>query len=74
MRISLDRRRQAEGFELLPEDVDELIDRATEHPFGTEFLMNGMLDSVAAAFSVHAFLVEAAREKVRDSQPPPAPN
>ena len=74
MRISLDRRRQAEGFEMLPEDVDELIDRATEHPFGTEFLMNGMLDSVAAAFSVHAFLVEAAREKVRDSQPPPAPN
>ena len=47
-----------------PEVVDALIDRAKKHPLGTEFLSQGSLDSVAAAFQAHAFTVEAARERL----------
>lgn len=42
-------------------EVDDLIRRAAGHPLGTDFLINGALDAVAATFSVHAFAVEAAR-------------
>ena len=48
-----------------PEDVDQLIDRAREHPLGIDFLQKGMLDSVAAIFGVHAFVVDSARDKLR---------
>jgi hypothetical protein len=48
-----------------PEVVEALIDRAKNHPLGTEFLSQGSLDSVAAAFQAHAFTVEAAREKLQ---------
>jgi inosine-uridine nucleoside N-ribohydrolase len=47
-----------------PHVVDALIDRAKSHPLGTEFLSQGSLDSVAAAFQAHAFTVEAARERL----------
>ena len=47
-----------------PEVVKALIDRARSHPLGTEFLSQGALDSVAAAFQAHAFTVEAARERL----------
>jgi len=50
-------------------EVLELIDRAEEHPLGTDFLVNGCLESVAATFGVHAFVVDKARE----SFPPPPP-
>ena len=46
-------------------EVNDLIARACVHRFGIEFLMNGYLGSVAAEFGVHAFTVEAARERVR---------
>lgn len=50
-------------------EVLELIDRAENHPLGTEFLVHGCLESVAATFGVHAFVVDKARE----SFPPPPP-
>ncbi len=46
-------------------DVVELIGAATRHPLGLEFLLEGNLGAVAAIFGVHAFTVEAARERLR---------
>jgi hypothetical protein len=43
------------------QEVDDLIRRASEHELGTEYLLQGALDSIAATFQVHAFVVEAAR-------------
>ena len=48
-------------------EVLELIGRAKNHPLGTEFLVHGCLESVAATFGVHAFVIDKARE----SFPPP---
>ena len=43
-------------------EVDALIQRASNHPLGTRFLIDGALDAVAATFNAHAFVVDAARE------------
>lgn len=43
-------------------EVESLIERARTHPMGTDFLVEGSLDAVAATFGVHAFTVERARE------------
>lgn len=54
-----------------PEDprlVDDLIARARRHPLGLEFLLTGLLGSVAIALGVHAFTVEAARARLRKEQ------
>ena len=48
-------------------EVLALIRRAEEHELGREFLTEGALDSVAATFGVHAFLVDAARERLAQS-------
>ena len=53
------------------EEVDELIRRASEHELGTEYLLEGALDSVAATFQVHAFVIEAARAALQASDRPP---
>ena len=53
------------------EEVDDLIRRAAEHELGTEYLRDGALDSVAATFQVHAFLVEAARAALSAKGQPP---
>ncbi len=45
-------------------DVLALIRRAEEHDLGRDFLAEGALDAVAATFGVHAFLVDAARERL----------
>ena len=45
-------------------DVDSLISRAGQHELGVDFLKTGSLDAVAAMFEVHAFVVDAAREKI----------
>lgn len=47
-----------------PSEIDRLLAAARSHPLGVEFLMNGYLGSVAVTFGVHAFAVEAARERV----------
>lgn len=46
------------------EDVDALIRRARQHELGTEFLLLGAQDAVAATFGVHAFVVDAARDRL----------
>ncbi len=48
--------------------VDDLIARARKHPLGIEFLRDGLLGSVAAAFGAHAFTVEAARQRLHDEK------
>jgi len=54
-----------ERFQPTPEEVDALIARAADHPLGIEFLRDGMLDSVAAIFEVHAFVVDHARDRLQ---------
>jgi hypothetical protein len=48
-----------------PEDVEALIERARTHPLGLPFLERGALESVAAIFGVHAFVVDSARDRLR---------
>ncbi|MBZ0268385.1 hypothetical protein K8I85_09540 [bacterium] len=48
----------------VPEQVEALIRRADGHALGTEFLRHGALDAVAATFGVHAFVIDAARERL----------
>jgi hypothetical protein len=43
------------------DEIDDLLRRAAAHELGTDYLQRGALDSVAATFQVHAFVVEAAR-------------
>ncbi len=57
-------------FSPRPEDVTSLIDRAEKHPLGTDFLLQGALDAVAATFQVHAFVVDAARDTLRTGPQP----
>jgi hypothetical protein len=45
-------------------DVADLIRRAETCAGGVEFLLHGAQDAVAAAFEVHAFVVDAARQKL----------
>ena len=54
-------------------EVDELLRRAAVHPLGTDFLVNGALDAVAATFRAHAFVVDAARVKLREGAAVTAP-
>ena len=49
-------------------EVEDLLRRAAKHPLGTEFLVDGSLDAVAATFRVHAFAVDAARTTLGDRQ------
>ncbi len=51
------------------DDVDGLVHRASTHPLGTGFLVNGAIDSVAATFGVHAFIVDEARRRLRAAVP-----
>ncbi len=46
-------------------EIGELIAAATRHPLGIQFLMEGQLCAVATMFGVHAFTVDAARERIR---------
>lgn len=47
-------------------EIEELIGRAEGHTGGTEFLMHGAQDAVAAAFEVHAFVVDGARKQLAE--------
>ncbi len=52
-----------------PDEIKELLRRAAGHPLGTEFLLKGALDAVAATFGAHAFVVDAARDHLRTADP-----
>ncbi|MHC4216904.1 MAG: hypothetical protein ACYSU7_00455 [Planctomycetota bacterium] len=58
-------------YEPTAAEVDDLIGRAAKHELGTDYLLRGALDSVAATFQVHAFVVEAARRVLdaKDADP-----
>ena len=46
-------------------EITKLLQKAADHPLGKKFLVEGSLDSVAATFGVHAFVVDAARESLK---------
>lgn len=52
-----------------PDEIKGLLRRASGHPLGTEFLLKGDLDAVAATFGAHAFVVDAARDHLRTAEP-----
>jgi len=66
--MSAGRRGDPFGFTPTPEEVNALIRRADGHPLGKEFLRTGALDAVAATFGVHAFVVDAARERLAEAE------
>ncbi len=45
-------------------DVEALIARARGHALGLDFLLRGAPDAVAMTFGVHAFVVDAARDRL----------
>ena len=47
-------------------EVERLIAAAAEHPLGLEFLLEGNLCAVATMFGVHAFTVDAARQRLKE--------
>ncbi len=51
-----------------PREIERLIASARSHPLGLPFLLDGHLGSVAVTFGAHAFDVEAARERLRESK------
>lgn len=51
-----------------PDEIKGLLSRAAGHPLGTEFLLKGALDAVAATFGAHAFVVDAARDQLRTAE------
>ena len=54
-------------YDPTPEEITDLIERAKAHPLGLDFLRNGALEAVAAAFGVHAFTVGAARSRLDEA-------
>ncbi|MCH8823405.1 MAG: hypothetical protein IH984_07840 [Planctomycetes bacterium] len=51
-------------YQVTASEIAKLKEQATSHPLGKKFLVEGSLDSVAATFGVHAFVVDAARESL----------
>jgi len=51
-------------------EVESLITRARDHALGLEFLLRGAHDAVAVTFGVHAFVVDAARDRLRSAGGP----
>jgi hypothetical protein len=56
------------GFTPSADEVDAVIRHADGHALGTEFLRHGALDAVAATFGVHAFVIDAARERLAEAE------
>lgn len=48
------------------EEIAELLQKASDHPLGIDFLRTGYLETVATTFGVHAFVVEEARRRLGD--------
>jgi len=56
-----DRGRVLQPYRPTDHEIQDLIHRAGRHTGGTEFLLHGAQDAVAATFEVHAFVVDGAR-------------
>ena len=67
--MSGNRQRVLRRFEPSSQDVEKLIESAERHSLGTDFLVHGAQDAVAATFRVHAFVVDAARAHLASRQP-----
>ena len=52
-------------YQATSSEIANLMQKAAIHPLGKNFLVEGSLDSVAATFGVHAFVVDAARESLK---------
>jgi hypothetical protein len=50
-------------------EIDKLIDAASQHALGLDFLRRGHLGTVAITFRTHAFTVVAARDKMAAAEP-----
>lgn len=46
------------------DDLRALIRRADDHALGRDFLLHGALGAVAATFGVHAYVVDAVRDRL----------
>lgn len=46
------------------DEVEQIIDRARNHPLGLSFLLEGNLECVAITFRTHVFNVEDARRRL----------
>ena len=55
----------SDGYHPSKAEIQELLTQASNHPLGTDFLLKGALDAVAATFHAHAFCVDAARDALR---------
>jgi hypothetical protein len=55
----------APRYEPAPGEIETLIAKATDHPLGLEFLLDGDLSAVAVTFRAHAFTVDAARQQLK---------
>jgi hypothetical protein len=53
-----------ETFQPQPQQIEQLIEQAHNHPLGIQFLLEGDLCAVAILFGVHVFTVEAARKNL----------
>jgi hypothetical protein len=62
MRNGNDRERILGPYRPSDREIEELIRRAGRHTGGTEYLVHGAQDAVAATFEVHAFVVDGARK------------
>lgn len=51
-------------YEPTPAEIDALIQAASQHALGLEFLRRGHLGTVAVTFHAHAFTVVAARDRL----------
>ena len=68
-RIDEGRRQTPLGYNVQESEVLDLIRRAEAHELGRSFLAQGAQDAVAATFGVHAFLVDAARDRLTNGTP-----
>lgn len=55
-------------FEPTPAEVDALIQAASRHALGLDFLRRGHLGTVAVTFNAHAFTVIAARDRLSTTE------
>lgn len=58
-------RSMSEEFRPHPQQIESLIGKASCHPLGIKFFLEGDLCAVAITFGVTVFAVEAARENLQ---------
>jgi len=54
-------------FQPTDAEITAVIDAASRHPLGLDFLRRGHLGTVAVTFQTHAFIIVAARERLANT-------